>query len=89
MILDSKASNRRRLAKQYDMTLSEYEATIRSAGKCSICGNTERLVMDHCHAKGNVRGVLCSNCNTALGLFRDSTELLLRAAQYINGNVGD
>jgi hypothetical protein len=55
---------------------------------CRICGATESqdgraMHIDHCHESGAVRGVLCQGCNTALGGFRDSPELLARAIHYL------
>jgi hypothetical protein len=65
----------------------------RGHGACAICGFEEevksargrlrRLVIDHDHATGIVRDLLCSRCNAALGLFRDDVEVLLAAAQYL------
>jgi hypothetical protein len=53
-------------------------------GECQICGATERLFIDHCHNKNEVRGLLCINCNFGIGNFRDSKELLIRAAEYLS-----
>ena len=50
--------------------------------ECLICGEPATCV-DHCHATGAVRGVLCKPCNTGLGHFRDNTESLARAIQYL------
>lgn len=44
-----------------------------------------RLVVDHCHDSGKVRGLLCSGCNRALGYFRDSPTALRAAADYLEG----
>ena len=44
-----------------------------------------KLVVDHCHATGTVRGLLCHNCNRALGLLHDNTEVLLNAIKYLEG----
>jgi hypothetical protein len=59
--------------------------------KCAICSCLEpkgngnvHFHVDHCHSTGKVRGLLCSSCNTALGKFKDSTELMLKAIEYIN-----
>lgn len=62
--------------------------------KCGICGLEEtckdpkhdrvrRLSIDHCHRTGNVRGLLCHSCNTAIGKFKDDIELLHKAIRYI------
>lgn len=42
-----------------------------------------RLVVDHCHEQDAVRGLLCPDCNTALGGFKDSPATLLAAAEYV------
>jgi hypothetical protein len=44
-----------------------------------------KLVVDHCHSSGEVRGLLCHNCNRALGLLKDSVDSLMRAARYLEG----
>jgi len=53
-------------------------------GKCAICGN--KLIKantDHNHTSGEVRGLLCSRCNRALGRFGDRLDLLLAAVAYL------
>lgn len=56
-------------------------------GRCAACGEESRLVVDHCHATGAVRALLCSNCNTAEGLLR--TPARARAlADYIEAFEG-
>lgn len=62
---------------------------------CAICGEAETstlqydhkisLSIDHCHKTGSVRGMLCGNCNNGLGRFKDSTELLKNAINYLEG----
>jgi hypothetical protein len=51
--------------------------------ECMICGSKERLCIDHCHTTSEVRGILCSKCNSGLGMFRDNTTYLLKAIQYL------
>ena len=58
-------------------------------GCCKICGVTEedasgkRLHVDHNHATGQVRGLLCTRCNTAIGKFKDDPEIIRNAIAYI------
>jgi hypothetical protein len=51
--------------------------------ECVICGSAEKLVVDHDHKTGQVRGMLCNHCNRGLGHFRDDPMLLEFAAQYL------
>ena len=58
-------------------------------GCCFICGVhnsklTNGLAADHCHKSNKVRKLLCSNCNTALGLVKDSPEILNKMVKYLN-----
>lgn len=50
---------------------------------CRICGTLADLCIDHNHATGHVRGILCQTCNRAIGLLGDSAERLRRAAEYL------
>ena len=61
--------------------------------QCFLCGSegflignnnhSEKLAVDHDHATGRVRKLLCHNCNRALGLFKDNPELMRKAADYV------
>lgn len=64
-------------------------------GCCAICGNPEtaknpvtqeprRLAVDHCHTTGKIRGLLCSACNTAIGLMKDDVVVLQKAIEYLS-----
>lgn len=64
----------------YDKMLKEQSA------KCLICDEIKRLVIDHCHTSGKVRGLLCSNCNSGLGLLGDNITNLKRAVLYLQNN---
>ena len=64
-----------------DEALKELIASTRA---CRICGNEEeKLVVDHDHVTGKVRGMLCNHCNRGLGHFRDNPELLESAKSYL------
>ena len=83
----------RYLLRNYKITLADYEKMyLAQEGKCKICGgegflmaehHKVRLVVDHCHSTGMVRGLLCHNCNRALGLLQDSVDSLQRALDYL------
>lgn len=62
---------------QYEKMLADQEA------KCLICKKIKRLVIDHCHNDGHIRGLLCSNCNTGLGYFADNIENFENAILYL------
>ena len=57
-------------------------------GVCAICQKTDnrKLVVDHDHRTGKVRGLLCSSCNTGLGCFKDDQEYLTSAIRYLSRN---
>lgn len=80
-----------RLMVEYGITPEIYdEMFISQGGSCKICGEHQltqkkRLNVDHCHKTGKVRGLLCHKCNKALGLFKDSSEMLDIASQYLKG----
>lgn len=52
-------------------------------GSCEICGVETKLVVDHCHKKGVVRGLICGHCNSALGYARENPNILLAIIDYI------
>ena len=68
-------------ARRYQLTVEQYSNFIFQG--CMICGKNEgRMVIDHCHETNIIRGSLCGNCNTGLGMFKDDPLLLLSAAIY-------
>lgn len=79
------ASREANLKHRYGITLIDYnEMLVEQDSRCKICNvETTGLVVDHCHNSGEVRGLLCGNCNKGLGLFKDSPERMERAAKYI------
>lgn len=88
----------RKLARRYGMTVTEYAIMLDGqAGVCAICGHHEthahhisgdsfRLSVDHEHATGKVRGLLCKSCNTGIGDFKDDPVRLRAAAAYLEAH---
>lgn len=78
------------LKHKYGITLQQYQEISKSQDDvCAICRqkNTRSvdsgLVVDHCHETEIVRGLLCHNCNVALGSFRDNESFLQSAIDYL------
>jgi hypothetical protein len=69
------------------ITVSDYETMLqRQKGLCAICGNRckfGRLGIDHNHATGAVRSLLCRSCNLGLGYFKENVIRLEQAIQYL------
>ena len=79
------------LERKFGMTYDDFCEKERSqGGVCAICGKFEthrrgqRLCVDHDHETGQVRGLLCHHCNTALGLLGDDVSNLEAAIRYLN-----
>lgn len=75
---------------KYGLTDEAYQALLKKQrGGCAICGGQSKhpkkttLCVDHDHATGRVRGLLCDVCNQAVGLFQDSPKLIRKAALYL------
>ncbi len=86
----SAISRRNRFKKSYGITPEQYdEMAAAQGGACRICGRLaapdprKGLYVDHDHSTGRVRGLLCSQCNTALGLLNDDVALLAGAIEYL------
>lgn len=85
-----------KLRSTYGLSLEKYEALLASQdGKCAICRENPRkgrgngLYVDHDHSTGRVRGILCHDCNLALGALRDRIDLFEAAVAYLRlGHVG-
>ena len=78
-----------RLRNNYGITNEDYELMLsQQNNSCAICGKHKdsfkiALAVDHDHATGNVRGLLCSKCNVGLGHFNDEVGLLEKAILYL------
>jgi hypothetical protein len=81
------------LLNTYNISLEDLEI-LKKAQKysCAICGTHEQdcsrktLFVDHCHSTNKIRGLLCSQCNSALGLLYDDESLLEKAITYLKKN---
>lgn len=80
-------ANTRKYATGFSIALWELAFTLQH-GKCAICliplDPASRFAhADHCHRTKQPRGILCSKCNTAIGLLKEDRAVLHRAAQYL------
>ena len=80
-----KRSNEKRFHTSYGITYEQKNLIVLQQNNvCAICRQPmKKPNMDHCHTTKKVRGVLCHYCNTGLGNFKDSPELLRNAAIYL------
>lgn len=82
------------LKSRYKMTTEDYDVMLHNQnGCCAICGKhwsveNRTLHIDHNHSNGNIRGLLCRNCNTALGLLNEDSALFDKAKEYLKKNNG-
>ena len=72
------------LKRRYGITAAEYDAMLaEQGGLCALCRQRPAEHVDHDHAFGQVRGLLCSCCNQGLGNFRDQLQHLKAAVDYL------
>jgi hypothetical protein len=76
------------IKRRHGMTRSDYEKIYNEqSGLCAICGQPPRegkkLCIDHNHDTGAIRGLLCRNCNAAIGQLNDDIGMLKKAIQYL------
>lgn len=75
------------LKKKYGITPEQRKSTAEAQNNlCAACGERRPLVVDHCHKTGRVRGLLCSQCNRALGFLGDDPARVLALHVYILGH---
>lgn len=83
-----------KVLKKFGITAADYQAmTEDHDGRCAICrslpyggrkdARKKYLSVDHCHATGKIRGLLCDSCNLAIGLFKDDVNRMLAAVEYL------
>jgi len=75
------------LLSKYDISMENYiEMINKQHNKCKSCGcdfDIKRVCIDHDHETGIVRGLLCNQCNSGLGMFKDNIYSLLKAIDYL------
>lgn len=72
--------------KSYGISLETRDAMILERGShCDICGAVADLHIDHDHETDQIRGMLCFNCNVALGYMKDDPSRLQNAIEYLKG----
>ena len=90
-----KERNKTRHIKRHGLSIARYTKLIEKQNyKCAICQSTNKLQIDHDHSccpgffscGECVRGLLCGNCNTALGLAKDNVEILENMKQYLQAH---
>jgi hypothetical protein len=88
-LADPERTRGKYLRETYGIKLSDYNDMLEAQGhKCAICGQDEtrfkkKLVIDHDHATGEVRQLLCNMCNHGIGNFKDDIDLMANAIKYI------
>ena len=102
-IVSSGCLFKRSLRARYGMSVDQFYNMLDSqGGKCAICGATSskhskynRLVVDHCHDTGVVRGLLCIRCNMAIAMVGDQYHEARKFVEYLrkhdsrHGLLGD
>ena len=83
---------KQRILRNYGKSLDWFETTIASQGNCCPCcgvkyvmgaNGADRAVVDHCHVTGQLRGIICSTCNVALGYAKENALRLRNLACYV------
>ncbi|MCW2672101.1 MAG: Recombination endonuclease [Frankiales bacterium] len=78
-----------RLRRRYGIDEVDFdEMTLDQGDLCALCGNQPAEHVDHDHATGEVRGILCFNCNGMLGQARDRVDILLEGIRYLERSRG-
>lgn len=73
------------LYRDLGITIARYQEMCEAQDwRCAICKRVpKKLIADHCHSEGAFRGLICTHCNSGLGFFRDDTEVMQAAIEYL------
>lgn len=70
--------------KNYGITIAQHDALLAKQGnRCAICDKHAKLVVDHRHEDGRIRGLLCAGCNLTIGMIENHLELLAKIEEYL------
>lgn len=86
---ESLREKNKRLKYEYGISINDYNMMIiNQDGKCKICkkSSSETLSVDHCHDSLKVRGLLCRQCNSVIGMAKDNTDILRSAILYLENS---
>ena len=78
-----------RLKIKYNLSQEEYDLKLKEQNySCAICDihkddYSKEFSVDHCHKTGKVRSLLCTQCNSGIGFFRENITVMKKAIQYI------
>lgn len=83
-----KRTRANKVLKIYGLTPAAHAAFLAAHDhRCGICFSGKKLVIDHDHRTGRVRGLLCDDCNVGLGRFRDDFGLVASAISYLRAHA--
>lgn len=86
-----RCAGKRQLAQRmalYGKTAADWEPLWKeSGGVCAICKEAKKLVIDHCHSTGEIRGLLCRSCNSRVGFIETGWSLLAETLLYIKAHA--
>lgn len=69
---------------RYGITADEFDALSKTqGGRCAICNREAKLVIDHNHDSGKVRGLLCNQCNVGIAQFKENPQFMVEEIDYL------
>ena len=85
---DPNLNKRNHLRYRYGLTLEEVADMMLDQGNaCAVCGTENgRLVIDHNHDTGKIRGLLCDSCNCAIGFVKEDPKIIKSLLKYLKKN---
>ena len=84
---ESKSNSKYARKTLYDLPHDQYELMEKAqAYACKICHTVTKLVVDHDHETGKIRGLLCPNCNSGIGFLKDDPVILAAALDYLTNS---